>query len=119
MSAVHLPAEDVRQQMRKALRGEVQVTIKPGTDTWDDTYAGNVEFLFGDWEIMVFNDCDSFDYVDSATASDGRAGAYESWAQEELPATSPYYGMSNNPDAGWSDEEIRALVALFQKAVVS
>lgn len=110
----HLKAEDVRQQMRRALRGEVTVAIRTG-DTWDDAYAGNVEFLVGDWKIVVFNDCDSFDYVESAVAPDGREGGYDSWAIEN-DGRDPDDWSNNNPDRGWTSDERTELVKLFKKA---
>lgn len=42
------------------------------------TYCGNVEFLLSNgWTVTVFNDCDSFDYVDSVRAPDGRVAEYK------------------------------------------
>ncbi len=47
---------------------------------WEEVYAGNVEYRVatpeGDWCVVVFNDCDSWDYVDSVTAPDGRSWEY-------------------------------------------
>lgn len=112
--ADHLPAEEVRQQMRRALKREVPVRIKFGHETWKSTYAGEVHFMFGDWEIVIFNDCDSFDYVDSATAPDGRHGDYDSWAKETPIDLDDY--SNNNPDRGWTEEEFAGIKALLEAA---
>ena len=38
-----------------------------------DVYAGNVTYRASNgWTIVVFNDCDSFDYVDEIKTDDGR-----------------------------------------------
>jgi hypothetical protein len=36
-------------------------------------FAGNVTYRTSTgWTFVIFNDCDSFDYIDNATAPDGR-----------------------------------------------
>ena len=41
--------------------------------SWHDVFAGEVTFRTSDgWTLVVFNDCDAWDYLDSATAPDGR-----------------------------------------------
>lgn len=45
--------------------GKMEVRVKFGHETWDECFAGNVDFISGKYELTVFNDCDSFDYIDS------------------------------------------------------
>lgn len=47
--------------------------------SWDEVFAGEVEFRFCGWEITLFNDCDGLDYVDSVRAPDGRFGEFDDW----------------------------------------
>lgn len=57
--------------------GRGEITILP-LDNWHDIYAGNVRYRTSNgWEITVFNDCDSWDYLDSLTAPDGRHVEYQ------------------------------------------
>lgn len=40
--------------------------------TWDEVYAGNVVFRLEDGrEVVVFNDCDEWDYCDCIREADG------------------------------------------------
>lgn len=80
-----LSGREVAEQFRRAIRGEVEVELADPEYSWDDAYAGNVEFLIGDWRVWFFNDCDELDYCDNATAPDGRAGEFDEWydAKEE------------------------------------
>lgn len=71
-----LTGREVGEQIRRALRGEIEVRLVNPAWTWEAVFAGDVEFLFGDWRITIFNDCDSLDYVDNAIAPDGRIGTY-------------------------------------------
>jgi len=51
---------------------EGRVTVKPTRETWKEAWAGDVEFTCSNgWRVVVFNDCDEWDYVDSVIAPDG------------------------------------------------
>lgn len=62
---------------RKAIRREVKVVALGAS--WTDVYAGNVRFRIGDYTVTIFNDCNELDYIDSATAPDGREGDFDTW----------------------------------------
>jgi hypothetical protein len=79
-----IPAEEITGVFRRALRGEIAVTLDDDA-TWNDAYCGNVCFRFGDWSITVYNDCSEFDYVDSATAPDGRTVEFDDWEWDADP----------------------------------
>jgi hypothetical protein len=79
MSAIK--ASEIVEVFRQALRGEIAVKVE-GDESWDDVYCGDVDFLFGEWRITVFNDCCEFDYVSHATAPDGREGEFDDWWPE-------------------------------------
>lgn len=72
-----ITSQEVAEQLRRAVNGEVTVTLAMWeSSTWDEIYCGNVSFMVGDWTIVFFNDCDEMDYVDHATAPDGRTADY-------------------------------------------
>lgn len=69
--------------------GRVEFWVLPnGSDPkfdydWDGVYAGNVVYeTETGWRIEVFNDCDSFDYVDSAVTPDGTAIEFEDFSMD-------------------------------------
>jgi hypothetical protein len=68
--------EEVAEQYRKALRGEVAIRL---ADPEWGSFCGNVDFWFGDWRVTFFNDCDELDYTDSVTTLDGRRAEFDDW----------------------------------------
>ena len=62
---------------RKAIRREVKIVALG--ESWKSIYAGDVRFRIGDYMVMILNDCNELDYVDSATAPDGRKGDFDAW----------------------------------------
>lgn len=73
-----IEAIEVADIFRRALRGEIAVKLL-GTDAWLDVFCGDVEFMFDDWSIVIYNDVNELDYVDSAIAPDGRTVEYDDW----------------------------------------
>lgn len=70
------PYNDRVVELFKAVaRGEVKPA--PLYETFKETYCGNVPFQVGDAKVMVFNDCDSFDYVDSVEFEGGTVDYYD------------------------------------------
>lgn len=73
---------------------------------WADTWNGNPVFQCGDWQLMVFNDCDSWDYIAGGTTPEGEVFHYESvnhdrYQPEQILGT---------------DEEEMAMETAFKKA---
>lgn len=83
-----LTAQEVADQLRKAIRGEIAFRLANPEWTWDRVYAGNCMFDVGDWRITIFNDCDECDYVAYAGAPDGRHARFEDWCREQPEAIS-------------------------------
>lgn len=79
-----IQASEIAEVFRQALRGEIEVKVE-GDEAWDEVYCGDVEFLFGNWRVAVFNDCSEFDYVSHATAPDGRTVDFDDWGLDEDP----------------------------------
>lgn len=68
-------AEEARNLLQQVGNREiVPYVIGP---TWSETFGGNVVFQVGGWTFTIFNDCGSWDYVDSFTAPDGRAADFD------------------------------------------
>lgn len=89
-----LDINEVADVLRRALRGEIKVSLAGGRN-WDDTYCGNVAFRFGDWKITFFNDCGELDYTDTAEAPDGSSCGYEEWNQHDPDGSiDPLYMLS-------------------------
>lgn len=45
--------------------------------TWSEKWCGETEFLMVGYRIEFFQDCGGLDYLECATASDGRKSWYE------------------------------------------
>ncbi len=76
------------------------VTLEPESEP-QMIYAGNVEYEASNgWTIVVFNDCNEWDYIDTIEAADGRRA--EGWADGGLPELDAY-----QPPAGVAWERYR------------
>ena len=65
-----LTSAEVLAVLHAIEKGEVTVTP---TEPPGEVFAGNVEYTASNgWKLMVFNDCNVWDYLDHATAPDGR-----------------------------------------------
>lgn len=101
-----IPVSEIVERLRGAIAGIVPV--KCVGPTWNDVYAGDVVFWFGDWKIEIFNDCDSFDYINSVEAPDGRKAVFEDWwTDREIPEC---------PERELSQDEFERLVELLETA---
>lgn len=80
-------AEGELSQFLKAIEnGTVQLTPEQEPQ---DVYAGNVSSIASNgWRIVVYNDANEWDYIDSITTSDGRIFDYDVLA--EIPAIDTY-----------------------------
>jgi len=77
--------EEVAAVLRQVAHGEIPITLVEPAHAWTDIYAGDVAFTAGGWRIVIFNDCMQLDYVDSATAPDGRRADFEDWHPPGAP----------------------------------
>lgn len=82
-----IPVDEIVFVLRQAIAGDLRV--KCVGPTWNEVYAGDVSFWFGDWKIEVFNDCDSFDYINAVEAPDGRKAVFEDWWSDREVPTCP------------------------------
>lgn len=71
--------EEIAELLRRLGRGEEIVRLVEPDFSWQRVYAGNVEFEIGGYRVVIFNDCDELDYVDSVVTPDRRIGDFEDW----------------------------------------
>lgn len=76
-------SSEITDLLRKIGKGEIIPKLMNEGHTWEATYAGNVSYVVDGWEIVIFNDCDSWDYIDSVLSPDGRKGDYSDWFGED------------------------------------
>jgi hypothetical protein len=106
--------EEIANILRRVASGESKPQLINPSHSWGETYAGNVGFLVEGWKIVVFNDCDSWDYIDSVVSPDGRTWDYSQWYQThpnyntDLPVTPPEGFLSSN--------EFERMVGAFEAA---
>ena len=70
---------EVNALLRKVGRGEITPHLANPEYGWAEVFAGDVEYIVDGWKVVVFNDCDDFDYIDSVVAPNGRKGEFEDW----------------------------------------
>jgi hypothetical protein len=73
-SAAQKPSKELVAQAIALLKAidDGSVTVSADGETWKETYAGDVKFTTSNgWKITVFNDCDSWDYIDSIRSPEG------------------------------------------------
>ena len=75
-------SSEVAEQLKRALAGEVTITLADPEWSWARAFAGDVSFMVGDWRVTFFNDCDELDYTDRAEAPDGRKADRDDWCRE-------------------------------------
>jgi hypothetical protein len=73
-----IPATELAAVLRAAALGEIPVKLDDYR-TWGEIYCGDLGMWFGTWYVVMFNDCNQLDYVESATAPDGRTTEFDEW----------------------------------------
>ena len=80
-------AEDELCVFLKAVE-DGSVSLTPEQEP-QDVYAGNVSYIASNgWRIVVYNDANEWDYIDSITTSGGRT--FDCDALHEMPAVDAY-----------------------------
>lgn len=99
-----LPAREVLDVIRQAITNEIAISLHD-SNTWCDIFCGNVGFMFGAYELVIFNDCNELDYIEAAKAPDGRTGEFCEWTNS-----------GGDPVAFLSDQERTELTELLKAA---
>lgn len=76
-----IPGSEIAELFRKVIRGEA--SIVPDNWSWDWVWCGNFYCTIDGYKVVIFNDCGELDYVDSATAPDGRTGDFDHWEHDQ------------------------------------
>jgi hypothetical protein len=100
-----IPGQEIAELFRRALRGEAKIFTEGSS--WTEIYASNVDVRIDGYELVIFNDCNQVDYVDSAIAPDGRCGDFDEW-----------WNVGEEPVDLLTDEEQTLLGALMEAAAV-
>ena len=108
---MRITRQEVADVLKAAVAGEIPVRLVNPEQTWHVVYAGNMDFMLGDWRITIFNDCDELDYIDSVKAPDGREAEFEDLNGED-PVTSAY----GDPLGLLSDDEWRMFEIILEQA---
>ena len=82
-----IPEEEIAELFRKAIRGETKV-VAVGF-SWNSAGCGNARVRIDGYDLVIFNDCQELDYVDSVTAPDGRTGDFDDWLNGPVAFLNP------------------------------
>ena len=81
-------------QFLKAIE-EGAISLHPESDP-QDIYAGNVTYTASNgWRITIFNDCNTWDYVDKVITADGRSVDFDS-IENDMPTAREYLPTGRN-----------------------
>lgn len=79
-----LPSDDVYALLMAIEAGRTSLALDGKCP--EDAFAGDVSYTthgeHDGWTLVIFNDCDSFDYVDHVIAADGRQWDFDDGTQE-------------------------------------
>lgn len=110
VSSPAIRADEVVEQLRRAIRRQVEVKCYVSGYTWQDAYSrGNITFHVGEWLITFFNDCGDLDYVDKAVAPDGRTAEFDDWwTDDEEGSAEPIAQLQRSGEADALQEVLLA-----------
>jgi hypothetical protein len=102
-----IPTDEIAAVLRAAALGEIPLVLDESR-SWKEIYCGNVSLRIGTWQVVVFNDCDTLDYVDAVQAPDGRTAEYDDWA-----ATVDPFDMLTSDEARQFQTLVRAALPVL------
>lgn len=100
-----VPANEVTELFRAVIRGESSIKLL-GNKTWEGAFAANLDLDIDGNIITVFNDCNSFDYIDSVKMSDGRRAEFEDWKDSDT-------GFIVDPSSLLMGDELKILESII------
>lgn len=98
--------QEIADLLRQVGQGEMTVKLVDPRCTWERVYAGNVAFEIAGYRVVIFNDCDELDYIDSVVTPDDRIGDFEAW-----------YVNGEEPVSLLTEAEKQAIVARLRVTV--
>jgi hypothetical protein len=63
--------------LRSISAGNTTLSLAPGERYWGEVNCGDVRFVADGWSLVLFNDCDDLDYVDSVVTPEGEAFGFD------------------------------------------
>jgi hypothetical protein len=105
-SGQKLSAAEVAHILKGLAKGFLKFKFAPGY-YWSGKTTVVIEFYCKGYAINIFVDAGELDYVEHATAPDGRTGHYDYWEVEEYPGKEPLDYLTNS--------EYDALIKRFEK----
>ena len=99
-----LTAREVYQILKDVALG-TRVMEKTTVPSWSEIYNALMPVVIDGWQLMLFNDCDSFDYCEYCKSPDGRVGSLETW---QRCGTDLVELLS-----GWEREQLECLLAVL------
>lgn len=86
---------ELSQFLRAVEDGSISLTPEQEPQ---DVYAGKVRYIASNgWRIVVFNDANDWDYIESITTSEGRTFDFDTL--DEMPAVETY---EPSPEIAWT-----------------
>ena len=74
----HAAALDV---LRRIATGAITLRLEKPEWTWEKVYAGHVTYEADGWKIVVFNNCDEFDYIEYMRTPTGQEGDFHGFRE--------------------------------------
>ncbi|MDZ4656454.1 MAG: hypothetical protein SH868_02620 [Bythopirellula sp.] len=75
-----ISAVEVAQLLRDVIEGKHSIQLADDDLPWS-TEGGNIPFSVDGWKVVFHNSLFVMNYVDSATASDGRHADFDDWPE--------------------------------------
>ena len=76
-----LTAHEVYQVLTDVLLGK-RLMMRSSIPSWNEIYHGLMPVEIDDWQLTLFNDCDTLDYCEYCRSPDGRVGTLELWQRD-------------------------------------
>ena len=80
-----------------------RIMIRSSIQSWREIYHGLMPVEIADWQLTLFNDCDTLDYCEYSGSPNGRVGTLELWQHD---GADPVELLSD-----WEREQLERLLA--------
>jgi len=76
-----LTAREVCRGLKEVALGK-RIMIRSSIQSWNEIYHGLMPVEIDNWQLTLFNDCDTLDYCEYCRSPDGRVGTLELWQRD-------------------------------------
>lgn len=85
--------------LRRLNAGE-EAAVDGDQASWDSVFAGDHEWTMeSGWKLVVFNDCDEWDYVDSIIDPSGEIAKFDDWHEDVIDVDGRFIRYKGGDDA--------------------